>query len=526
MRAFAELLNKLYFTYSNLDKIKLLKDYFSLAPDPDRGFALAIIAGQINFKFFKRGLVREVISERVDAVLFDLSYDYVGDLSETVALLWRENDNSIPEQLPTLNNLITNLNSLSKPELKMYLIELLDHSNAIERWALLKLGTGSLRIGVATRFLKLALAHYGKKNIDEIEQIWPSLQPPYLELFAWLEGKGAKPDTQRDLFFHPVMLAQPLDNTDLEKINPELFAAEHKYDGIRVQLICSAQGKKLYSRTGDDISSSFPDFIDIINTPVILDGELMICKNNKIGSFNDLQQRLNRKSPGKKLIQELPGHIILYDLLSENNNDLRTLPFAVRRKKLQNWFQEFQPVNMSLSEILPFSSKEDLIALRQKIIVDYTPAIEGLMLKRKESPYIAGRPTGQWYKWKRDPYLIDAVLMYAQRGHGKRSSYYSDFTFGLWQDNQILPIGKAYFGFTDEELYQLDKWVRHHTTHRFGPVCEVEKSLVFEVAFDAVRVSGRHKSGFALRFPRIHRIRWDKPASEADLISFLQKWVK
>ena len=525
MKAFAQLLDQLYYTHSNLAKTELLKDYFAQTPDPDRGYALAIIAGALDFKFFKRNFIRDIISERVDAVLFDMSYDYVGDLSETAALLWPVDDSNGVE-LPSLPELIVQLDSLSKADLKTYLVSLLDSSNSVERWALLKLGTGGLRIGVGTRFLKQTLAAYGNKDIHDIEQIWHGLQPPYAELFNWLENKTDKPDVSQSVFFHPVMLAHPLDDEDLTKINPELYQAERKFDGIRVQLISTEQGKAIYSRTGDDISQSFPDVIEHFTSLTVLDGELVIAKNNTIGSFNDLQQRLNRKTPTKKLMENSPGHIILYDMLSLNNEDLRLLTFSQRRQRLQDWFDKSAPANMSLSEILPFDSTENLIALRQQVIEEDNPAVEGLMLKRKDSLYIAGRPTGQWYKWKRDPYLVDAVLMYAQRGHGKRSSFYSDFTFGLWQGEQLLPIGKAYFGFTDAELQQLDKWIRHHTLNRFGPVREVEKSLVFEVAFEAVSVSARHKSGFALRFPRINRIRWDKPASEADAVGFLQKWVK
>jgi DNA ligase-1 len=233
---------------------------------------------------------------------------------------------------------------------------------------------------------------------------------------------------------------------------------------------------------------------------------------------------LNRKAPSRKTIEAAPGYIILYDMLSEDGEDLRALPFLQRRTRLERWFQRVQPEGMALSPLIAFSSMEDL-AHHRLASLDKR-AVEGVMLKRKDSPYVAGRPTGLWYKWKRDPRVADAVLMYAQRGHGKRSSLYSDFTFGLWRGNDILPIGKAYFGFTDVELKELDKWVRHHTIQSFGPVREVEKHLVLEIAFDAVRRSTRHKSGFALRFPRINRIRWDKPAIEADRIEILHAMLE
>jgi DNA ligase-1 len=525
MREFAYLLDCLYYTYSNLGKLDLLKKYFAATPDPDRGYALAIIAGTLDFPGFKRSLIKDLMKERIDPVLFDLSYDYVGDLSETVGLLWPESA-AVKTELPTLADLIQQFQSLDKIEIKTYLTDLLNRCDAVERWALLKLGTGGLRIGVSARFLKQALAQYGTKEIHEIEQIWHGLQPPYQELFAWLEQRTPKPDISQSIFFHPVMLAHPLDDDDLKKITPSDFSIERKFDGIRIQLVSTANGKAIYSRTGDDISTSFPDLLENFTASIVLDGELVIQKENLIGSFNDLQQRLNRKSPSKKLMHDAPAHIILYDILALNDEDLRQLTFLQRRELLEQWFASNAPGNMSLSPILNFTSQEKLSELRDQVIQEKNIAVEGLMLKRKDSLYVAGRPSGQWYKWKRDPHLVDAILMYAQRGHGKRSSFYSDYTFGLWQESNLLPVGKAYFGFTDEELNQLDKWVRHHTIQRFGPVREVEKLLVLEIAFDAVNYSARHKSGVALRFPRINRIRWDKPAAEADSVEFLKKWIK
>jgi len=254
-----------------------------------------------------------------------------------------------------------------------------------------------------------------------------------------------------------------------------------------------------------------------------------VLKDGALGTFNDLQKRLNRKRPEKKLMAELPGHLILYDALKLEGEDLRALRLDERRARLHDWFAAHAPEGMALSDRLDFDSPEELQSLRARVSGGDEPAlatVEGLMLKRRDTAYIPGRPKGAWYKWKRDPLLVDAVLMYAQRGHGKRSSFYSDYTFGVWRDSELLPVGKAYFGFTDEELKELDKWVRNHTTGRFGPVREVEKALVFEVAFDSIHPSTRHKCGLAMRFPRINRIRWDKPAGEADRIDTLSALVR
>jgi len=253
-----------------------------------------------------------------------------------------------------------------------------------------------------------------------------------------------------------------------------------------------------------------------------------VIRDGEIAPFADLQQRLNRKVVGAKMLKDFPVRVRLYDLLFEGAEDLRTLPFDERRRRLEAWHARAAPARMELSALIPFASIEELSTLRDGTRV---ASIEGLMLKRGDSAYVPGRPKGQWWKWKRDPLTIDAVLMYAQRGHGKRSSYYSDYTFGLWRageggHEELVPVGKAYSGFTDQELGMLDRWVRNHTIGRFGPVREVEKSFVIEIAFDAAQLSQRHKSGVALRFPRVARLRQDKPAAEADQLETLMRLVE
>jgi DNA ligase-1 len=526
MRAFAELLDRLYFTHGNLAKAALLHDYFRRTLDPDRGWAVAAIAGELRFELFKRALVRDLMAERIDPALLAMSYDYVGEMSETIAHLWPSPPpDAAARELPPLHQVIAEFRSRTKPEIRGYLAGLLDIAAPQERWALLKLGTQSLRIGVSARFLKRILADYGGVELGEVEEVWHGLNPPYENLFAWLEKRGARPDTADRIVFHPVMLSNPLDDVDAGLIGPDEFQAEWKYDGIRVQIVSLPAGKALFSRTGDDVSGAFPDLVGRIDFHAVLDGELVVRRNGAIGSFNDLQQRLNRKTPAAKLVAETPGHLILYDVLRLGEDDLRALPLTERRRRLKAWHEALAPDYMDLSEVLAFTGTDGLFALRASAADAGGPFIEGLMLKRKSSPYIAGRPQGQWYKWKRDPLLVDAVVMYAQRGSGKRSSFYSDYTFGLWRGGELLPVGKAYFGFTDAELRLLDRWVREHTVDRFGPVREVEKALVFEVAFDSVHASTRHKSGVAMRFPRINRIRWDKPAAEADPLDALEKLI-
>ncbi len=526
MQAFASLLDRLYYTHSNLDKAAVLTDYISRTPDPDRGFALGAIAGTLTFDLFKRALVRDLAAERTDPTLLALSYDYVGEMSETVAHIWPRNPGgAVLDRLPPLHEVIHEFRSRSKPAIREYLALLLDNMTAAERWALLKLGTQTLRIGMSARSVKHVLASFGGVSIGEIEEVWHAQEPPYLDLFAWLERRGAKPQNADAVTFHPVMLAHALEDADAGRIAPDEYMAEWKYDGIRVQLVSAPSGKALFSRSGDNISAAFPDVLARADFHAILDGELIVKSGGKIASFNHLQQRLNRKIPDAKLIANYPGHLVIYDMLSAGGRDLRPLPLTERKGEMARWFEAARPAGAELAQPLPFRNPGELQALRAQAAALASPHIEGLMLKRLDSPYVAGRPKGLWYKWKRDPLLVDAVVMYAQRGSGKRSSFYSDYTFGLWHDGALSPIGKAYFGFTDEELKELDKWVRHHVVARFGPVLEVEKALVFEVAFDAVHRSTRHKSGVALRFPRINRIRWDKPAREADELGALAKWL-
>ncbi|MDT0583546.1 cisplatin damage response ATP-dependent DNA ligase [Brumicola blandensis] len=541
MEKFAELVDKLYFTSSNLAKSAILREYLKSTPDPDRGWAIAAIAGTLNFDLFKRKLIKDLIKSRVDPVLFDLSYDYVGEMSETVAHLWPSDqaEATMDSPLPSLNELVLTFKSSAKKDIQDILIDLLNRMTPNQRWALIKLGTRGLRIGLSSRFLKKILAEYAVSSdiqVEDIERVWHGVEPPYTDLMQWLEGDAPKPDISEKITFQPVMLSHPLDEVDLPRMlnsddrsvqSEDRWQAEWKFDGIRVQLVCNTNGKALFSRTGDDIGHSFPDLLASIDENTmsgVFDGELLAMKEGKILSFNQLQQRLNKKKPSKQLIASIPVGMMLYDALFLDAADLRELPLSQRYQHLATWYQKHNTAKLKLSKALTYRTINDLQTLRETANTS-EEYIEGLMLKNLEGRYVAGRPKGQWYKWKRDAKVIDAVIMYAQRGHGKRSSFYSDYTFGCWQDGKLLPVGKAYSGFTDAELKQLDAWVRKNTIGRFGPVKEVNKALVFELAFDSVHESKRHKSGLALRFPRIHRIRWDKPADEADQLQTLKNMI-
>ncbi len=580
MNRFAALLDRLAYEPGRNAKLRLLTDYFRTTADPDRGYALAAITGALSFRYAKPGLIRTLIAERTDPALFALSYDYVGDLSETVALMWPVRDPSqksswpglsrpstptMPQDIkdvdgrdnpriksgdghddveraahgPTLSEVVTTLASLGKSDLPAQLAQWLDDLDEVGRWALLKLVTGAMRIGVSARLAKTAVAALGDRDADEIEIIWPSLKPPYGDLFAWLEGRAGKPESGDPAPFRPPMLSHAIEEADFAALDPAAFLAEWKWDGIRVQAVAGRRPdghlvKRLFSRTGEDISASFPDLVESFAFEGALDGELLIMRDARVQSFNVLQQRLNRKTVTPKLMAEFPAHLRAYDLLVDGVADLRGEAFAARRVRLEAAVAKLDLARIDLSPLVPFATWEELAAARAEPAAAGAgldaPAVEGVMIKRRDAPYLPGRPKGPWWKWKRDPFVVDAVLMYAQRGHGKRSSFYSDYTFGVWTSGptgeELVPVGKAYFGFTDAELAEIDKFVRNNTVSRFGPVREVvhapDRGLVFEVAFEGLQRSTRHKSGIAMRFPRISRLRWDKHPRDADRLEALE----
>lgn len=526
MNRFAELLDRLILTPSRNGKLKLLTDYFRDVEDPDRGLALAAITDELAIAAVKPAMLRTLVGERVDPVLFGYSYDYVGDLAETVSLIWPAPSEPPSGHRPSLAEVVAQLQAASRSDAPKVLTDLLDNATIAGRFAILKLVTGGLRIGVSARLAKQALADLGPVDVAEVEELWHGFSPPYLELFAWLEGRAPKPERVAKALFRPVMLANPVGEADFDKLDPADYAAEWKWDGIRVQVSCEGGVRRLYSRTGDDVSAAFPDLAEAISFEAVIDGELLVGSPTATGTFSDLQQRLNRKTVSPKMREKYPAFVRCYDLLQAQGEDLRPLAFRERRARLETFMSTLDPSRFDLSPLVAFSGWSGLEALRA---APPHPIIEGVMLKRWDTPYLAGRPKGPWLKWKRDPHTVDAVLMYAQRGHGKRSSFYSDYTFGVWSGpegaEQLVPVGKAYFGFTDEELLKIDKYVRDNTVERFGPVRAVRadrrNGLVLEVAFEGLNRSTRHKSGVAMRFPRISRLRWDKPAAEADRIETL-----
>ena len=590
LQAFSFLMDRLSLDYSRTAKITLLAQYFLKTPDPARGFALGAMLGALDFKAAKPALLKSLISARVDPVYFSLSYDYVGDLSETIALLWPaknpleppHDEDTQPLDLAEITQILTRA---SRADLMTLLPQWLDGLDVTGRWALLKLMTGGLRIGVSAKMAQLALHEFAKRyherfstpntmpDLADLESLLHALTPPYEDLFAYLEARAPRPTSTRALTFYAPMLATSFEAREQEALSSQDFIAEWKWDGVRIQVqrkdnsaATDVPAIALFSRTGENMLQAFPDVAALLCDPAFgtccLDGELLVKREAIIAPFQDLQQRLNRKSVSPKLVKQYPAHIRFYDALVIDGVDMRACPFTERRAALEaliNSVTKRQPAerkdnfddydllgakspssfaaSCDVSSLVPFDDFTTLDALRNNPALIVAPeqasAIEGVMLKRHDSPYLAGRPKGHWFKWKRTPYSVDAVLMYAQRGHGKRSSFYSDFTFGVWQQDaphaspQLVPVGKAYFGFSDDELKQLDHYVRAHTKSKFGPVREVvatqDEGLVLEIAFEGLALSPRHKSGVAMRFPRIARIRWDKPAREADGLDTLKQ---
>ena len=522
MRAFSQLLDDLVYTRSRNTKLRLIGDYLKETPDPDRGIALAALTGTLDIPAVKPVAIRALAEARIDPVLLYMSRDYVGDMAETVSLLWPTPEGElceIDDGSVRISDVVDRLRLASKADAPAELERMLDHLDASGRFALLKLATGALRVGISARLAKQALANAFELDVEQVEEVWHGLRPPYAELFDWGEGRGPQPTAKDVPVFRPFMLAHSLDDA---RVSLDDYAAEWKWDGIRIQLVHAGGDTRLYSRTGDDISASFPDIAGAFAIPAVLDGELLVrgeAQGGAAGSFNALQQRLGRKNVSAKMRGDYPAFVRLYDILFDGEEDLRGLGWSERRTRLEAFVERLDPERFDLSSLIEAKGFETLEEMRLGVREE---GVEGIMLKRRDSPYVGGRKAGLWYKWKRDPLTADCVLMYAQRGSGKRSSYYSDYTFGCWAaGGELLPVGKAYFGFTDEELKWLDRFVRNHTLNRFGPVREVEKVLVLEVAFDSIHRSTRHKSGLAMRFPRISRIRTDKPAHEADRIETL-----
>ena len=516
MKSFAALFTALDQTTSTSAKVAALTSYFQTAPDADKLWTIALFTGRRPKRVITTTLLRLWAAEaaNIPLWLFEDAYPIVGDLAETIALILpaatQTSDHSLSHWIETLKT----LSRADEPSRKSGIMSAWAQLPMTERFLFTKLLTGGFRIGISARLMTRALAAATGQPADSLTlQLMGNWTPDTTSYRALIDNTGdssARP--------YPFALAHPLDS--LDDLGPATdWAAEWKWDGIRGQLILREGTYHLWSRGEDLITDRFPELAqltDYLPQGTVIDGEILAYTGNAPLPFSALQTRIARKAPGRKLLADTPVILMAYDLLEFAGQDIRHQPFQTRRALLESL--PAAPT-LKISPLIAFDTWE---TLTQHHTTATDTKAEGLMLKRLSSPYATGRKRGDWWKWKRAPLTIDAVMIYAQQGHGRRATLFSDFTFAVWQDQTLVPFTKAYSGLTDAEFNKITAWVRKNTLQRFGPVRQVSPVHVFEIAFEGIGSSPRHKSGIALRFPRISRWRHDKSASQANTLDDLR----
>ena len=529
MRDFAELIRKIDSTNKTNVKVDALTQYFREAPPKDKVWTIAILSHRRPPRPVNTTLLRTWATElaQIPLWLFEESYHIVGDLAETIALIIPASEEHTDKSLTQFCVEIIALKKKPEDEKREYLHENWTRLNYYERFVFSKLITGSFRIGVSQKLMTRALAKATDIDVDvlayKLMGDWDPKKISFQELILE-ENKAdflSKP--------YPFYLAYAIEDTpeDLGDVN-EWFA-EHKWDGIRSQVIIREDELFVWSRGEELVTDKYPEFeafVEAIPNGTVLDGEILPFKKGVIGTFNDLQTRIGRKNITKAQLKKTPVILKAYDILEWEGKDIRDLAFAERRKILEKLYNQVktEALPLNLSETIAFSNWEEAAAERER---SREVMSEGLMLKRKDSPYLVGRKKGDWWKWKVDPLTIDAVLTYAMRGHGRRSNLFTDYTFGLWDENkeELVTFAKAYSGLTDAEFRSLDAWIKKNTLERFGPVRSVTPHHVFEIAFEGIALSKRHKSGVATRFPRMLRWRKDKKIEDANTLEDLKQLI-
>lgn len=519
MKEFAQLFAELDQTNKTNAKVELLKNYFLSAEDQDKLWVLALFTHKRPKRQIKTSLLREWVAEaaNIPMWLLEETYHMVGDLAETIALLLPSKEEE-SEQL--LHNWIEALKTIGKKEeeeQKAFILNAWDNFNTSERFVFNKLLTGGFRIGVSQKLIVKALAEATEIESNVLAHRIMGNWSPDTTTFEKLIIAPRKEDNLSQPY--PFCLAYPLEKPeDLEDTSQWL--AEWKWDGIRGQIIVRENQLFVWSRGEELVTEKFPEFSALkeIDESFVLDGEILAFKEEEPLPFGDLQTRIGRKNVTKKILESAPVIFKVYDLLEIDGEDLREKPFEQRRKLLKSFVERNGGFVLKLSECFEFQSIAELAQLREEARAHKA---EGLMIKKKESTYEIGRKKGLWWKWKVDPYTVDAVLIYAQKGHGRRAGLFTDYTFAVWKGEELVPIAKAYSGLTDEEFKQVDAFINKNIKERFGPVRTVKPELVFEIGFEGIQQSKRHKSGVALRFPRILRWRTDKKMEEADSIETL-----
>ena len=523
MKHFAALFSALDQTTRTNEKVAALADYLATAPDTDRLWTIALMSGRRPKRTVTTTKLRKWAAEQagIPLWLFEESYPIVGDLAETIALVLPPSTDTSAKSLTEWINDIRALAPLDEVEKKKRILDAWQHLDTPERFTFNKLITGGFRMGVSQKLMTRALS---KATGIEEPELAHRLMGKWTPDETTFEDLILAPNPEADLSKpYPFYLAYPLDADPSDLGAPADWSVEHKWDGIRGQLVLRGGDHHLWSRGEELMTDRFPEFAmlsDYLPSGTVIDGEILAWIDEKPMSFAALQKRLGRKTVPAKLLKEAPVILRAYDLLEDAGSDIRALPLAERRARLEALFATVPPeAPLRLSPQVDFQSWDDLVSERAR---SREISAEGLMLKRKESPYRDGRRKGDWWKWKVDPLVIDAVMIYAQAGHGRRANLFTDFTFAVWDGNALVPFTKAYSGLTDAEFREITAWVRKNTIERFGPVRSVNAKHVFEIAFEGIAKSPRHKSGVALRFPRMSRWRKDKPVSEANTLADLK----
>ena len=526
MRAFSELYEELDTTTSTNLKVAAMVRYLNAASPADAAWAVYILSGRRLKRFIGPALLRRWLVETsgLPEWLVEESYATVGDLAETVALL-TESELSAAAVVPDLplstwiEDRLLPLREVSDEQQRAAIVEWWRTLPYRECFLLNKLLTGELRVGVSESLVIRALAEVLHIDRADVTRRLMGEWPPSAGF--WRSLQSSSPPTNDPAAPYPFFLASPLEEPPETLGAIDAWLAEWKWDGIRSQLIRRQGQCFIWSRGEDLMTERFPEILSAaarLPNGTVLDGELVAWRDGAIRPFADLQQRIGRKKLTSAILDSVPVRFLAYDLLEENHSDLRALPLRERRERLEAILHNVPDI-LGLSAPVRANTWEELAQLREQ---SRTRAVEGLMLKALDSGYGTGRQRGSWWKWKVDPYSFEAVMLYAQPGHGRRSNLYTDYTFGVWSNDDLVPVAKAYSGLSDSEILTLDRWIRAHTTEKFGPVRQVERTQVFELAYEGIAASTRHKSGIALRFPRILRRRPDKAAAEADKLSDLQ----
>lgn len=527
MKAFAHLFTRIDQTTKTNAKVAALAEYLRDAPDDDRLWTVALFSGRRPKRAVTTTRLREWAAEQADIPLwlFEECYPIVGDLAETIALILppptRHSDHSLAHWIQTLMA----LSDQPEDTRKQTVLAAWDQLDATERFLFNKLLTGGFRIGISQKLMTRALAQAtGHEESDLAHRLMGDWTPQTTSWSDLIQAENPAADLSRP---YPFYLAYALDSAPEDLGDIADWHADWKWDGIRGQLILRQGQHFVWSRGEELMTDRFPELanaLDVLPDGTVLDGEILAWDGTRPLPFNALQKRIGRKTVSRKLLKEAPVILYAYDLLEDAGEDLRPLPFADRRTRLTALTKDLPAqAAVRLSPAIQYATWDDLARCRETA---RDAQAEGLMLKRRDSPYLAGRKKGDWWKWKLDPLSIDAVMIYAQSGHGRRANLFTDFTFAVWKGNELVPFAKAYSGLTDAEFREITSWVRKHTQQRFGPVRQVTPELVFEIAFEGIHPSSRHKSGVALRFPRMARWRKDKPVKEANTFEDLQEMLR